>query len=333
MPKAPGCASTSRHASASPCFSRQVLPTPPNDPTGTATCSALSAELAEPLPGTAAVTGCWLCLEQRGPWGRSAATQSRLDPELGAELADRGERAGVRLQLIRRPGPHADVPGPRRVYLANTNPDNGWLRRADLEDPAELLKLDFARIAAGHHDDWGRPDPDPLLLVCTNGRRDRCCAVQGRALVSELAGRHVDSVWETTHTGGHRFAPAAVLLPSGYTYGRISAHDAEAVLSAAATGKLALEGCRGRSTFSRAGQAAELAVRRAFGEYLVDALQAEEIEAGEIEDALVRVRHRDGRQWTVPVTRSDPAITRPTSCGAVESLPDTWVAGSVFAER
>ena len=309
-----------------------MLSTPASGAARCTTCSELSAQLAEPLPGTAAVAGTWLCLEQRGPWGHSAATQSHLDPKLGAELSERADRAGVRLQLIRRPGPHADVPGPRRAYLANTDPTSGWLRRADLDDPAELLDLDLERTASGEHCGWGRAEPAPLLLVCTNGRRDRCCAVRGRALVGALSDRG-NAVWETTHTGGHRFAPAAVLLPSGYTYGRITADDAGAALSAAAAGKLALPGCRGRSTWSRAGQAAELAVRRELDEDLLDVLVVEEDGTTDARGRdRVRVRHRDGRAWTVPVARHDPATGRPTSCGGADALPAALVAEAVLPE-
>ncbi len=56
------------------------------------------------------------------------------------------------------------------------------------------------------------------VLVCTHGRRDRCCGSAGMALFQELAERHLPARWElsrTSHTGGHRFAPTAVVLPEG----------------------------------------------------------------------------------------------------------------------
>lgn len=56
------------------------------------------------------------------------------------------------------------------------------------------------------------------VLVCTHGRRDRCCGSAGMALFQELADRHLPARWElsrTSHTGGHRFAPTAVVLPEG----------------------------------------------------------------------------------------------------------------------
>ncbi|EQD87373.1 hypothetical protein A8924_1755 [Saccharopolyspora erythraea NRRL 2338] len=293
---------------------------------GDATCAALSESLGEPLPGTAAVAGGWLCLEQRGPWGHNALLQSHLDPAVGRALDAAAGPAGVRVQLIRRPGRHADEPpdGPRRAYLAHTGPTGSWLRAADLSDPSELLGLNFAAIAAGRHGGWGREVAEPLLLVCTNGRRDRCCAVLGRELVAGLQGRHGDAVWETTHTGGHRFAPAAVLLPSGYTYGRLGPHQADAALAAAGSGKVTLEHCRGRSTWTRAGQVAELAVRDQIGEHLIDALRVEPADGDQ-----VRVTHQDGRTWTVTVHERELDPPRPNSCGKAAVRPTTLVAVDV----
>lgn len=66
---------------------------------GDATCAALSESLGEPLPGTAAVAGGWLCLEQRGPWGHNALLQSHLDPAVGRALDAAAGPAGVRVQL------------------------------------------------------------------------------------------------------------------------------------------------------------------------------------------------------------------------------------------
>jgi hypothetical protein len=291
-----------------------------------ATCAGLSEAFAEPLAGTAAVAGSWLCLEQRGPWGHNALVQSHLDRELGRALAARGDEHGVRVQLIRRPGRHADtaVDRPRRVFLAHSSPGAGWLRETSTTNPAELLDLDFAQIFAGRHDDWGSPVTEPLLLVCTNGRRDRCCALLGRELVAGLVGRHNGSVWETSHTGGHRFAPAAVVLPSGYTYGRLNAHTADAVLSSAAAGKVVLGHCRGRSSWTRAGQVAELAVREHIGEYLVDALRITEEEAGQ-----VLVGHQDGRSWRVTVRETELDPPRPNSCGKAAVRPTTYAAVAI----
>ena len=80
---------------------------------------------------------------------------------------------------------------------------------------------------------------DPIFLVCTNGKRDACCALRGRALMTALAADHAERIWECTHLGGHRFAGNLVCLPDGIIYGRVSADDgprlADAYLAGAST--------------------------------------------------------------------------------------------------
>lgn len=297
-------------------------PAPPLARPDEAACSRLSALLGEPIAGTAAVARHWLCVEQPGPWGRDAITESHLDIAIGEELARRSEGTGVRVVLIRRPGSHADthLPRPRRVYLASTHPGATTLEQATVHDPKELLDLDLAAIGAGGPAGLGSRLTTPLLLVCTNGRRDVCCALLGRQLAGALAARHADAVWECTHLGGHRFAPTALALPTGYAYGRLDVPAAERVLAAAAAGEVVLPGNRGRSTWSRPEQAAELAVRELIGELRADALTV---------DGDLLVRHRDGRGWQVTVAERPATPARPESCGKTPGTPTTYVVTGV----
>ena len=110
------------------------------------------------------------------------------------------------------------------------------------------------------------------MLVCTNGKRDECCALLGRPLVTALAALAPGRVWEANHLGGHRFAPTATLLPAGTMHGHLTAETAVAVLTAAAPRRDGADGLRGRSTWTKRGQAAEIAVRRLIGEAALDAL-------------------------------------------------------------
>ncbi|GAP48162.1 sucraseferredoxin family protein [Streptomyces azureus] len=262
-------------------------------------------------------------LEQPGPWGAKALTSSHLDPALGRALEAAAKDTGVRIVLIRRPGRHADrrMPAARRVYAAHTVPGNVWLRGATISDPGQLLDLDFAALGRGEHRSFdavldGRPhDGDPLALVCTNGKRDRCCALLGRPLAAELATSGVEGVWEVTHLGGHRFSPTVLVLPYGYAYGRAEAHTLKEVLHGAREGRIVVEGCRGSSAWERPGQAAELAVRTRTGEYAAEALSVVRA-AGAAPRWEVTVAHADGRRWQVEVAQGAVLPPRPESCGA-----------------
>ncbi|GGX16172.1 sucrase ferredoxin [Streptomyces malachitofuscus] len=292
------------------------------------TCSTVSRELDEPVAGTAATARTWLLLEQPGPWGAKALTSSHLDPSLGRALEAAAHGTGVRVALIRRAGRHADcrVPASRQVYAAHTVPGNVWLHAATVTDPAKLLELDFAALGRGEPGTFGTAlggaprESDPLALVCTNGKRDRCCALLGRPLAAELAASGVEGVWEVTHLGGHRFSPTVLVLPYGYAYGRAEAHAVKEVLHGAQEGRIVVEGCRGGSAWERPGQAAELAVRRAVGEYAAEALSVVRTE-GAAPRWKVTVAHADGRRWLVEVAQGASLPPRPESCGSVLGSP------------
>ncbi|MEB8343156.1 sucrase ferredoxin [Streptomyces endophyticus] len=305
------------------------------------TCTTASRDLEEPLAGSAATARTWLLIEQPGPWGAKALVSSHLDPEVGRAVEAAADGTGVRVALIRRPGRHADHHASQRhrVYVAHTVPGNTWLRSTTVAAPEELLRLDFAALGSGRHGGFGAPyEGEPLAFVCTNGKRDRCCALLGRPLASALSssggeGSGGEGVWEITHLGGHRFSPTLLVLPYGYAYGRSSAADVKEVLHAVRSDRIVLHGCRGSSAWDRPGQAAELAVRRTTAEYRAGVLSV--VHTTSVDrptdppvDAHaynaywdVTIAHMDGRRWTVVVARGASLPPRPESCGAALGSP------------
>ena len=296
-------------------------------------CSEASSAVGEPLAGSAPRALGWVALEQNGPWGAKAFTSSHLDSSLGRELETSATLAGVRPSLIRTPGHHADhhVHERHQVLVAHSLPGRSWLLSGHVEDPAELLGLDWRAVAEGDLVSARASlpslsvSPDPHLLVCTNGTRDVCCAVRGRPVAAAAALAHPGRVWETTHTSGHRFAPTAVLLPHGTLHGRLDGVSAAALLDAARRGETVLAGSRGRSTWTAPGQVAELAVRSLTGEVGLDALTA----SGGGDEWLLR--HRDGRSWQVVVRQVPGGLERPESCGKPGLELYRWEVASVVA--
>ncbi|MEU5212911.1 sucrase ferredoxin [Streptomyces sp. NPDC020742] len=314
-------------------------------------CASASQEAAEPLAGTAATARTWLLIEQTGPWGAHALTNSHLDPDLGRALEAAAEGTGVRIALIRRPGRHADCHGvsKRRLFLAHTAPGRSWIRTTTVADPREALDLDFTALGTGEHGGrWAEYTGEPLVLVCTNGKRDRCCALLGRPLAAELAAAGTEA-WEVTHIGGHRFSPTLFVLPYGYAYGRASAPLVKDAIEAARDGRITLDHCRGRSAWDRPAQAADLAVRRLTREDRADALEI--IETVRIHRPLpsdgatpghpatvtdspawvVTVAHNDGRVWHVTVEQRADGAAAPASCGAPLGPPARMAVTSVTA--
>ena len=244
-------------------------------------CATLSRALSEPLYGTASRVRGWVLLEQPGPWGREAVTESRLDPDLGRALDRAAAAAHLRLLLIRRPGRGASQP--HACFVAHTSRGRRWLERRRLDDPAELLQLDMAAVVAGERPGFGEEVAEPLYLVCTNGRHDRCCATYGRPLALALAAGHGELIWESSHVGGDRFAGNLVCLPDGHYFGRVGPADADRVVGLHRKGSIDLAHWRGCCTDPPVVQAAEWFARRRTGLLGVgdlDLLGRERLEGG-----------------------------------------------------
>ena len=112
---------------------------------------------------------------------------------------------------------------------------------------------------------------EPTLFVCTHGRRDTCCARAGRDLLAGPLGA-VGTVWESSHQGGHRFAPVVLELTTGYQHGRVDSQSLRQIAAKAAQRRIHLPTARGRCTLPAAAQAVDLAVRERTGLDAVDAV-------------------------------------------------------------
>jgi hypothetical protein len=330
-------------------------------------CSVVWDKAQTSALGTAPSAMFWVALEQNGPWGAQAATQSHLDPDLGRTLNRMCQDATGRFVLIRRPGAHSDLPegnphrvdlpegnrhrvdlsegNPHRVYVAGGLAGRPWLLEADLDDPARLARLVRLGIDALRHCDIDavqvampelRRSPAPVLMICSNSRRDICCSVRGRPVALESALQRPGQVWECSHTGGHRFAPTGVLLPYGQTLGRLSGASAVAAVDAALRGELptALMGAtydRGRSHLSAPGQAAESVVRQQIQEPGLLAFATTVEPRPDQENAWnCRVSHVDGRHWEVVAERAPGGDDLPESCGKAPAPTWQWSVLSDF---
>lgn len=251
----------------------------------------------------------WLLVEHPGPWP-SDGLPADLPAGVVAVL-ERATEAGVRPQLIRR------VADRRRdvatVFLASCRPGAAWVERRDLPDLRALAELDVARLAAGQLPGFGAPDAGPVVLVCTHGRRDVCCARLGRPVAALLDAQLPGQVWETSHVGGDRFAPNVVSLPDGSYHGGVASADVPALVAALASGQVLLPRLRGRAGLPPAAQAADHFVRMRTGAAAVDAVRpvtCSPVRSGETCVELLVGATR----WCVHVTVRAAARERLTSC-------------------
>ena len=211
-------------------------------------CSDLCLASGEPMLGTATQVDVWLLLEYKPIWRAKAvedndlatATKGWIDRTVAAVEAKGGK---ARVQFIRRPELDTAL---TTLFVA----ESGALRRFQGEGYAEIQHLD---VDTAPMDEVG----EAQYLVCTNGQRDLCCARYGLPVYAELRALVGERAWQTTHLGGHRFAPNVLTLPQGAIYGRVFAEDVPEFTTLIEDGELSKRHLRGRSAYPPEAQVAE----------------------------------------------------------------------------
>jgi hypothetical protein len=223
-------------------------------------CSEVSLAIGEPLAATASRIDHWLVVEYRGLWARDELRESLLPEPVKRHLREQlAALPRARLLFVRRPERrrHAGF----AVYFGRTSerdPRFYWLEVGGYD---ELLDLDVAAALDGAGGP-AAPLEHPLLVVCTHGKRDPCCARNGRPLYEGLREEAEEGwVWQSTHVGGDRFAGNLVCLPEGLYFGRVRRVDTLPLLADYLARSIRLELYRGRCCYSFPVQAAERFVR------------------------------------------------------------------------
>ncbi|MGC4110339.1 MAG: sucrase ferredoxin [Nocardioides sp.] len=275
-------------------------------------CSVAALARGDELAGTATKVGSFLLVEDPGPWGEVALRDSRLPAEVSRWLLAQAAATGVRILLIRRPGRTTRTRP--RVFAVRSGQ---WCERADLDRIEDVMSLDLAALAAGASpglQPWG----EPLVLVCTHGRHDACCAERGRPLAAELAHHEPGRVWECSHLGGDRFAGNVLVLPEGLGFGRVGLPAVAGLVADLDRGVLDLDLLRGRCTLPMAAQYAEIRLRRELAETRDDALHC--TSARRVDGLMHATFAVDGTTYdvTVRTVLGDPA---PLTCRAGRPSP------------
>jgi hypothetical protein len=208
-------------------------------------------------------------LEVHEPWGKKVPRDGELADEVHARLGQwAAAMPGLRVQFIRRPG---QAPVERRLFYAALDGDGVHVEERTLPSIEAMTELELDEVEAAAR---ARREPlEAAYFVCTHGARDRCCAKWGMPVYQALTDRRPERTWQTSHLGGHRFAPTLLSLPAGLVYGRVSPEEVGRMLAAEDRGEIHdLGRVRGRINMSAAAQFADLHVRGQLGLRRIDAM-------------------------------------------------------------
>lgn len=222
-------------------------------------CSALSREVSEQHFGTASTADAWLLLEYSSAWGARAFQDSQLTMAVKLHLTKAlNSVPRARLLFIKQERKSlSDL----SLFIVRSTEADASIAKVKLNDYEQLLTVDLAAIMTGNQsariEPWGRP----LFLVCTHGKRDKCCAKFGYALYKSLRADAGDDVWQSSHVGGDRFAANLVCFPHGFFYAHVTPDAGDQIISQYNQQAVSLTNYRGRCCYPSAIQAAEFFLR------------------------------------------------------------------------
>lgn len=275
-------------------------------------CSRAARERDDPLFASAPPARGWLLVEHPGPWGAQALGGAGFTEDVAAAVDAFCRAHDTRFQLIRRTaarGAPTEAGGRFAVVDSRCGHESVRWGRVDAPEalPGALADLDATTL----------PSDEPVYLVCAHGRHDACCAVRGRPVAAALAAGYADRTWETTHTGGDRFAPNLVLLPHGLVLGRVDALDAISVAKRYDAGQVDPALLRGRAGLAPPVQGAQHHARLARGEQRVDALAPIDARPDPDDPArwTVRLATPEGGEVVVVVRERWIPSPTPLTCG------------------
>lgn len=215
-------------------------------------CAFIAREKQENPAGTAVHIKRWICLEIPQGWLPKFKIHDLNISREAKEAIQKGLNIPLtRLQLIR--GDRHD----RHGLVAFVCDEHG-LYMCHVDDPHKWAQFDWTDFSSF------TPFKEELTLICTHGSRDACCGTLGgklykNLLEQDLLQQKTDSgipvIWQTSHLGGHRFAPTILQFPSAL----ISAFvETEEIVQS----QIPIQKWRGHSFVSPAAQFSEMYMRQ-----------------------------------------------------------------------
>ena len=143
------------------------------------------------------------------------------------------------------------------VYAVNNQQEFPFINHLKIHNYLELLELDyqnfFGEMKIG-------VKQEALYLVCTNGKKDKCCSKFGLPIFNTLSFLN-QNVWQCTHVGGDRFAPNILHLPYSHLYGHLNLNELDEFYATTSTNNIFISKYRGISCYNKSEQAAEFFLR------------------------------------------------------------------------
>ena len=283
-------------------------------------CSVFAQENEIDPVGTAGAYDIFVLVEHALPWPRDIEDLPQV-AKIASQVRSGAPGSSVRLQAVLGATP----PGAQRLVVIYRRLPGSFVAfdrregRAPDEDLSALVHELLGSATRHVAPMQGNVDTVDVLL-CTHGRRDRCCGSSGTRLWQSNMELPQVRMWRTSHTGGHRFAPTALVLPYGQYWAYLDESSLRSIVNKSDDPADLVRRYRGSAACTTpAEQAAErVAFVRNGWDWLSWPRRSEDIGGGRVH---IHFQHPDGRsglyEAEIQRARSVPVPV----CGAA---PKSW---------
>jgi hypothetical protein len=244
-------------------------------------CSISSSARNESLSATAPYVKNFLLIEYPRPWANNAVIDALIPEQVKNYLFGQiKNNVYQKILLIKKDNkPVSNF----KIFAINNTENSASVNKVIVEEYKDILDLNFNDLFNSSNSN------ESIYLVCTNGKKDKCCSKFGIPTYQKLSTLS-ENVWQCTHVGGDRFASNVIHLPYSHVYGHCNVDKVSALLKFSSENKIFGECYRGKSCYRKVEQAAEIFLRKFLNYYSFEGMTL--IEDFENEHIINKVRFR-----------------------------------------
>lgn len=212
---------------------------------------------ANELPiGTASMFNKLILIQYEMPFKESAFEESELSENVKNYLNDYLKtKADCRILLIKKG--KTDTSKKISIFTITNDVFAPFINQKIIENYSDILDIDFDSMFAEKFS----PIEKEMVIVCTNGTKDKCCSKFGLPIFNELSKYDTIDVWQCSHIGGDRYAPTLIVLPYCIYYGHLDKNSVNELVQHINNKEIFLSKYRGRTSLHFYSQAAEYFLR------------------------------------------------------------------------
>lgn len=257
-------------------------------------CSAASRYFKEAIQGTAANYSGFILLEHYDPFPEKVS-QAHFDQQFIAGLQELAKRKNAKLLLVRNKKSNTQICN--LLYV-------DCLQQRYLRLDAQRTNIAAVRLESLIEQPGVAWQTDPFFVVCTNGKKDKCCAKFGFPVFKFIENHDKPvKVFESSHVGGDRFAANVVCMPSGVYYGRVMVEDVDPILEAMERKEIYYPNYRGICIRSFFHQSIECVLREQLNDFSLDFKMVIEAELPQDENRIKVVATAASRTFRLTVRK------------------------------